>query len=116
MEPADDRREMMAHYETINLSRIASNVEPEMVDEADVLAPGSKIEAIIVEGDEIVDGYHRAAGYMAWARSHGVDESDLSVRVLVVDDNDDPDVVGAAATPEGYAGMTQEDALAMLRP
>ena len=67
MEPADERRETMAHYETINLSRIASNVEPEMVDEADVLAPGSGIEAIIVEGDEIVDGYHRAAGYMAWA-------------------------------------------------
>ena len=74
----------------------------------------STVTPIIVEVDEagavvnIVDGFHRANGYA----DGGLGEV---TAILVRADNEAEDnLIAAAAVPEGYNGVSQEDALAEI--
>lgn len=81
---------------------------------ADPITDESTVKPIIVEVDEagevrdIVDGFHRANGY---ARG-GLDEV---TAILVRAKNEaEEDLIAAAAVPEGYHGVSQDDALAEI--
>lgn len=98
----------MTRYTTIRLSEIAGWVG-DYVDEADALRPGDEPTVVIVEVAggrvlDIVDGYHRTAGYVVWAREEGLDLDEVEVRVVA---SDDGDLLAAAAEP----GWRQAEAL-----
>jgi len=101
----------MTRYTTIRLSEIADHVA-DMVEGADALRPGDEPAAVIVEVDgdriiEIVDGYHRTAGYVAWACEMGMDLAEVEIRVVA---SDDEDLIAPAAEP----GWQQDEALAAI--
>jgi hypothetical protein len=85
--------DMSAKYITITLGDIAREVED--MDSGSPLEPGD--HDVIVEWSgsryEIVDGFHRVAGYVA----SGADMDDEIVVILC----DDGDLIGRAAEPGG---------------
>lgn len=98
-------------YATVRLSDLAGRVE-DMVGEADPLRPGAEPAAVIVEMSDgrvvdIVDGFHRTAGYVAWARKEGLDLHDVIVRVAIPGDSH---LIALAAEP----GPMQDEALAAI--
>lgn len=96
----------MTHRTTIHLSDIAGEIERELIDQADALAPDDPAEPIIVETapHAIVDGFHRTAGYLRWAREQGLEAADVEIPVVVCDDDE---LVALAAEP----GEHQEAAI-----
>jgi len=59
---------------------------------------------------DLIDGHHRLAGVCNWALGEGLDLS--QVEVEVVDSTDlDEDLVAAAAVPEGYGSLDQDEAI-----
>lgn len=102
----------MTRYTTIRLSQISSKIEPELVKEADALRPGDEPEVIIVEMIDgkvtgLIDGYHRTAGYIKWARQNGLTLDDVEIRVVA---SDDEELLAPAAEP----GHRQAEALAKI--
>src|SRR5690606_17454106 len=102
----------MTRYTTIRLSQISSKIEPELVKEADALRPGDEPEVIIVEMIDgkvtgLIDGYHRTAGYIKWARQNGLALDDVEIRVVA---SDDEELLAPAAEP----GYRQAEALAKI--
>lgn len=58
---------------------------------------------------QIVDGFHRIAGVASYLLG---EKESLNMRIKVVDATGyDEDVIAAAAVPEGYGDMAQEDAI-----
>lgn len=64
------------------------------------------VERIGASTLEIVDGYHRASGLLAWAREQGHDLTQIMVQVVDATDFDS-EIVALAATPSAR----QQDAL-----
>jgi hypothetical protein len=85
---------------TIRLSELANEIERELIDEADALRPGNEPEMIVIElvagRPVIVDGFHRVAGYLRWARETGRDAGDVEIIAVATDDED---LASAAAEP-----------------
>jgi len=100
------------------LSRIADQVS-DMVDDATPLKPGDEPGWVLVDGSrdpmkpDIVDGMHRVAGWVAWARKNDMDIGE--VKVPVVDVGGAPEhLIAAAASPDGSDEYTQKEAIAEL--
>lgn len=81
----------------ISLSQIANEAAD---TQAPALAPGQEPQLVIVEecGDNlyIVDGFHRVAGYVAWAIENGINLDECKINVVRCDD---ADLIAAAAEP-----------------
>lgn len=61
---------------------------------------------------QIVDGFHRISGVASYLLG---EKESLNTRIEVVDATGyDEDVISAAAVPEGYGDMTQEEAIQEL--
>lgn len=103
---------LTARTADIPLSRIAGHIEPELVAEAAILRPGDEPDPIIVEdlgrSLDIVDGYHRAAGFLAWASANEIDPASVEIRAVIA--SGDEDVIGDAAEP----GAGQGEAIAAI--
>jgi hypothetical protein len=75
----------------ITLDQIAGHAM-DMEEEASPLKPGDEDEPVIVEVGqngkiiEIVDGYHRTAGYRLYAKENGIPFSELKINVIASDD------------------------------
>jgi hypothetical protein len=85
------------------------DVESSDLDPADGYEP-----PIVVDegrGLEIVDGFHRIAGIAGWVEGEGL--KDTKIDVIDISGSDE-NLIAAAATPDGYRGLTQEAALEMI--
>ena len=105
----------MTRYTEISLSAVAGLVEREMVEYAESLRPGDEPEAIVVErlpsgSYDLVDGFHRVAGYRRWADEGGRMYDSIMVRALLTEAGDEDDAARAAAP-----GPEQDAALRALR-
>lgn len=98
----------MTRYTMISLDEIAGEAT-ELMEWADALEPGDEPDAVIIERVNgrayIVDGFHRTAGYRAWADAQDMDYSDIQIRVL---ESDEEDLLAAAAEPGGEQSKALE--------
>lgn len=81
----------MTTVETIMLSEIAGEIEDETVAEVESLSPSNCDPLVIVERMpsgtvNIVDGFHRTAGMVKWARGRDRELDAIKVQVVVCDD------------------------------
>lgn len=101
----------MTRHTTMTLDELAGEIEREMIEYADALRPGDERELVIVdETHSIVDGFHRVAGMVRWAREQGRDLNSVAVRVV---ECDDVELVAVAAEP-GNAQRAALDAIYAL--
>ena len=82
---------MNAKQVTIALDRLARHIDAELIAEASPLSPaGTATACPIVEliGDrvDIIDGFHRVAGMVAWARRRGLALDSVTVHCVTCDD------------------------------
>lgn len=95
----------VAYLETIALADIAGHIMDELVDEASPLDPYdySRLDPIVVAkeewGHDIVDGFHRTAGLLAWAQEEKVEPTDVQIKVVVATHDH---LIGLAAQPGPY--------------
>jgi len=81
---------MKAQTKTIALSDIADEVNLEDY-KVTSLAPGDEPELIFLSpksagGFEILDGFHRTAGYLKWAQENDKDPSEIKIAAIIVSD------------------------------
>ena len=75
---------------TITLDQVARHIDAELVAEASPLNPADGVALPIVEivgtRVDIIDGYHRLAGMIAWARQADLSLGSVAVRCATCDD------------------------------
>ena len=81
----------------------------------DIITDAKAVPHIIVELDaddsilNIVDGFHRASGFAEGPLT------EVEVIACRAEDDEEDDLIAAAAVPEGFREMSQEDAIAEIR-
>ena len=76
---------------TITLADVAdavADVVGESLDPSTLPVESLPIVERLSRRIDIVDGYHRLAGMVAWANERGLDLADVTVRCLTSDDSD----------------------------
>ena len=80
----------IAASKIMTLTELASNASGvrDMIDEATALNPSDCDRMPIVgEDDEVLDGFHRTAGMLLWARENEIDSGKVQLRIVVLLDD-----------------------------
>lgn len=83
---------MSSFHLVVRLDQLANEATYDLIDNVPTLRPGMESSKIIVRRDEsdfdIVDGKHRTAGMLRWAKENNINIRELGVSVVTSDDKD----------------------------